>query len=253
MKKISLAVAAALLSSAAVQASGTDNFTGFHGSLAGSWAGVKTTDTDGKSWTFKDKASTEDTKGTKAVIDNSLFSADGSFAGRLNVGYTKVMANNILVGANVFGAYNMEKITGVKNAPDVDMTKKLSEGEVLAGGMGAGLSLNLGMVVMPKLAIRLIGDVSYDNYKLTVATGSNGFVKAGDASVWALGFAGGAALDFAATDRLLISVGGKYSFAPSDIKFATADNKDIISSDRSFKREGSWNLFAEIGFRITQN
>ena len=165
------------------------------------------------------------------------------------------MANNMLVGANIFGNYSAESIAGQTAAvtPATASAVALATGETLAGGMGVGADLNLGMVVMPKLAIRLLGGVDYSKFNLTVVTGGANVTAAGTASDWNLGASAGLALDFAATDRLLISVGGRYNFMPSTITITTANNTAILNADRTFARASSYNLFAEIGFRITQN
>ena len=253
MKKISLALAAALISSAAVKAD--DNFSGFRGSLAGSWNVATTTDNalytiSGSSLIVATAAAT----GAVNLVYTPTFS-QGFAAGRLNLGYTKVMANNMLVGANIFGNYSAESIAGQTAvvAPATASAVALATGETLAGGMGVGADLNLGMVVMPKLAIRLLGGVDYSKFNLTVVTGGANVTAAGTASDWNLGASAGLALDFAATDRLLISVGGRYNFMPSTITITTANNTAILKADRTFARASSYNLFAEIGFRITQN
>lgn len=234
MKKISLAVIAAALSmTSAVKAD--DNFSGFRASLLGDYGFVKTTDEANKvKVAGKDDAN--------RVIDSSGFGKIG-----LDLGYTKVMANNMLVGASVLGFMDMSKIERASDVKAEDEVKNLAVDQKIEGGMGFGANLSLGMVFSPKIAGRLIGEVTYAKSTLTGLP-----AKDKTAYEWTLGAGAGAAIDFAATDRIILSVGGKYNFMPSELKYTKETNKDL-ANEVKFKRETSWNIFVEAGFRITQN
>ncbi len=244
MKKISLAVIAAALSmTSAVKAD--DNFSGFRGSLLGDWGFVTVTDAGGVT-----PASAAGVTPVVAAVDRVV---DNNGLGKIgvNLGYTKVMANNMLVGAGVIGFMDMFKIEGKPDdaAKPENNKAQLKDGVKLDSGFGGGLNLSLGMVFSPKIAGRVIGEVTYAKQNLTPK--ASGTV----ASEWVMGAAAGAAIDFAATDRFILTVGGKYNFLPTEVKWTAAnnkDNKDLVDGT-TFTDSKSWNIFAEVGFRITQN
>jgi opacity protein-like surface antigen len=197
----------------------------------------------------------------QSTLDNGM----GKIA--LDFGYTKVIQNNILLGVSAFGGYDMyeainkdSKFSFTKDGKVVankDAENKLLNTAASAFGIVAGpdwfggLKLSAGMVVTPNIAIKLIGEVSYARVKVTSK-------EQGDAysSGWNFGGAVGAGVDFAATDRIIIGVGAKYKI-PTDITLNKATDKDGTTTDiteMKFTTTGNTvELFAELGFRITQN
>lgn len=247
MKKISLAVIAAALSmTSAVKAD--DNFSGFRGSLLGDWGFVTVTDAGGVT-PASAAGVTPVVAAVDRVVDNNGFGKIG-----VNLGYTKVMANNMLVGAGVIGFMDMFKIEGKADdaAKPENNKAQLKEGTKLDSGFGGGLNLSLGMVFSPKIAGRVIGEVTYAKQNYTFKDAA---AKDVTASEWIMGAAAGAAIDFAATDRIILTVGGKYNFLPTEVKFTkeNGEKNKGLTADTTFTDSKSWNIFAEVSFRITQN
>jgi len=275
MKKISLAIISAAIF--ATPSFAESNFDGFRATVGGSalWnAGtpILTTSFKGKApvlaigATADPKAATIDTTKPVVVALNSF----GFSRGYLDLGYSKVMSSNLLLGASAFGGYDFLKIDNTVGTAPVAGTPagtsvagtQLSADQSLAAGMFFGLKGNIGMVVTPKIAIKLIAEGTYGSYTL-------GFKDDADAaktsSFWALGGSAGLGLDFAVTDKIIIGVGARYKFAPTTFTSAVADNKDLFASstkifvdstkDQTQTLSGGYPLefFVEAAFRITQN
>jgi hypothetical protein len=267
MKKISLAIIAASLF--AVPTNAESNFDGFRATIGGSYA-----------WNFASSSLTSPFKNTKidavaasgttaAVIGQTneapvvtpLPNAFGK--AWLDVGYAKVMSSNLLAGISaVVGWDNLTiddksgtAVAETKDSagnPTPSKPTQLATDQKFTGGLLGGLKVQAGFVVTPKIAIKLIGEGTYEKFtwafKDTAKTDQT-------ATVWAMGAAVGGAVDFAATDRIIISLGAKYKFAPTDITFVAKDNdKALGTTDAKFTFNNSGiEIFAELGFRITQN
>jgi len=272
MKKISLAIIAAALFAAPANAE--SNFDGFRATLSGSFNTSFGSPTLTVPATFPGKdIVTANPTATPPVVANGVTGATvvalGNSFGKaaLDLGYAKVLSSNFLVGAGVFVGWdfmNIDKSVGtavvVPTNPATTNPTQLDADQNFKGGFFGGLKLQAGMVVTPKIAISLIGDVNLEQYNFAYKTAAVPPATTATSNTiysdWTMGGSVGAKVEFAAADRVILGLGAKYQIAPTDINFKKESNKDAtnLTKDEKFSFGGnSWVVFAEATYRITTN
>ena len=276
MKKISLAIIAAALFAAPANAE--SNFDGFRVTLSGSVNTSFGSPTLTIPGTFPGKGivaavpanpgAVPPVTGNGAVTGATVVALGNSFGKvALDLGYAKVLSSNFLVGASVFGGWdfmNIDKSVGTEVVVPTDPIKttnptQLADDQNFKGGFFGGLKLQAGMVVTPKIAISLIGDVNLEQYNFAYKATAAGATTATSNTIysdWTMGGSVGAKVEFAAADRVILGLGAKYQIAPTDINFKQDSNKDAtnLTKDEKFSFGGnSWVVFAEATYRITTN